>query len=93
MVAESHRRPGGVAGSVGLVGPAAKGIFPAFTPAAAGGLALTVVRTGFPQITRHWCVRGARPPPLVLSALCPLVVCGRMKWRPLGWRDSPIGMD
>ena len=70
-----------LAGAVGLIAPAATKIVPMLTPAAAGGLALTMVGAGLLHIRR-----GEYPDvivPLVLLALCLFVVYGRVKSHPI----------
>ena len=71
-----------VAGAIGLIAPAATKIVPVLTPAAAGGLALTMVGASLYHIRR-----GEYPDviiPLVLLALCLFVVYGRVKSHPIG---------
>ena len=66
-----------VAGAVGLIAPAVTGIMPMLTPAAAGGLALTMVGAAITHIGRGEYANII--PPLVLLALCLFVAYGRRK--------------
>ncbi len=71
-----------VAGAIGLVAPAATGIMPVLTPAAAAGLALTMAGASVLHIRLGEYANLV--PPLVLLALCLFVARGRLKTHPLG---------
>ncbi len=69
-----------VAGAIGIVVPAATGILPMLTPAAAGGLALTMVGAGVTHLSRaeYSSVMG----PLALLGLSLFVAYGRLRTHP-----------
>ena len=69
-----------VAGSIGLIAPHATGIAPLLTPAAAGGLALTMVGATLLHLTRGEFAEMI--PSLVLLAMCLFVARGRLKVQP-----------
>ncbi|MDE2772574.1 MAG: DoxX family protein [Gemmatimonadota bacterium] len=71
-----------LAGAVGLVAPAATGIIPALTPAAAAGLALTMAVAGLLHIRLGEYSQAVVP--LVLLALCFFVAHGRLRSDALG---------
>ena len=71
-----------VAGAVGLVGPAATGIVPVLTPAAAAGLALTMAGASLLHIRLGEYSQIVVP--LVLLVLCLFVAYGRLRSDPLG---------
>ena len=66
-----------VAGSIGLVAPQATGIAPVLTPAAAGGLALTMVGAVLLHVVRGEYAETV--PGLILLAMCSFVAYGRLK--------------
>ena len=66
-----------VAGAVGVIAPAATGILPALTPAAAGGLAAIMVGAAFTHLLRAEYVQML--PPLLLLALALFVAYGRVR--------------
>ena len=66
-----------VAGSIGLIAPHATGIAPLPTPAAAGGLALTMVGAALLHLTRGEFAEMI--PSLVLLVMCLFVARGRLK--------------
>ena len=66
-----------VAGAVGVIAPAATGILPVLTPAAAGGLAAIMVGAGFTHLLRAEYVQVI--PPLLLFALALFVAYGRVR--------------
>ena len=71
-----------VGGAIGLVGPAATGIMPVLTPAAAVGLALTMAGAGVVHLGLGEYANLV--PPLVLLALSLFVAHGRLRTHPLG---------
>ena len=75
-----------VAGAVGLVGPAATGIMPVLTPAAALGLALTMAGASVLHIGLGEYANLV--PPLVLLALALFVAHGRLRTHPLSRRAT-----
>ncbi len=66
-----------VAGAVGVVAPAATGILPALTPAAAGGLAAIMVGAACTHLLRAEYVQML--PALLLLALALFVAYGRVR--------------
>ncbi len=66
-----------VAGAVGVIAPAATGILPALTPAAAGGLAVIMVGAAFTHLFRAEYVQML--PALLLFALALFVAYGRVR--------------
>ena len=69
-----------VAGSIGLIAPHATGIAPLLTPAAAGGLALTMVGAALLHLTRGEFAEMI--PSLVLLAMCLFVARGQLTVQP-----------
>ena len=69
-----------VAGAIGIVAPAATGILPVLTPAAAGGLALTMVGAGITHLSR--AEYSSVMVPLVLLGLSLFVAYGRLRTHP-----------
>ena len=70
-----------VAGSIGLIAPHATGIAPLLTPAAAGGLALTMAGAALLHLTRGEFAEMI--PSLALLSMCLFVAYGRLKVHPL----------
>lgn len=73
-----------VLGAIGLILPAATGIQPKLTPAAAAGLAL-VMLIALADHLRAGEI-GAVPPTVVLGGLCAFVVWGRLSAAPTAGR-------
>ena len=73
-----------VAGAVGMVVPAATGILPVLTPAAAGGLAVIMVGAAFTHLFRAEYIPTLTP--VVLLGLAATVAYGRLKLHPVSPR-------